>query len=387
MPVFKLCLKLFLKNWISVSIYVGIFLLISVIIAATTMNEQQSGFAQEKTRIALIDDEKTPLTEGFRRELARSADFVSIPDDTEKLQDALFFRQVTYILRIPEGFTEDIMHGGSMQIEKTAVPGSAENTYIDISVQQYWNLARLYAKHVPDLTEQQLAERLKHDLSGETQVSLQDREQAKTSNSFSMYYFNFFAYTITAVLIMGISTVMIVFNKRDLRRRLFASPMSSASYNAQLLLANLLFALVSLLVLVGFCFVLDSGSFGTQNMVYLFMNAAALTACMTSLSFLIGMLIDNMNALSAVCNIVTLGLSFISGVFVPQEFLNDTVLKIASFTPTYWYVEANADIAKLTRFSWTDLQPVFYNMAILLIFTLVFTALSLVAGKKKRMMY
>lgn len=388
MPVFKLCMKIFLKNWISISIYIVIFLAIAITISMNSMSEQKksSSFSQEKAKIALISEEKTPLTEGFRQELEKSSDFVKLPDRTEALQDALFFRNVTYILRIPKGFTEDVLNGGSMQMEKTVVPNSTENAYVDINVNQYWNLARIYAKYEPGASQQQLVKQLKTNLSGSTPVTIRAHERAKTSNSFSMYYFNFLAYTLSAVLIMGISTVMIVFSKRDLSRRNFCSPLRTSSINTQLILANLSFAAASWLVLVVFCFLLDARSFGTQNMIYFLANSAIFTACIASLSYLIGNLMKNLNAMSAVCNVLTLGPCFISGVFVPQEFLNDTVLKIASFTPTYWYVQANTKIATLTHFEWSDLGSVYYSMTVVLGFAAAFFALSLVIGKRKRMM-
>ncbi|MET1248150.1 ABC transporter permease [Sporolactobacillus sp. STCC-11] len=388
MPVFKLCMKIFLKNWLSISLYIVIFLAIAITISMSTMSEQKksSNFSQEKAKIALISEEKTPLTEGFRQELAKSSDFVKLPDRTEALQDALFFRNVTYILRIPKGFTENVLNGGSMQMEKTVVPNSTENAYVDINVEQYWNLARIYAKHEPEASEQQIVNQLKKNLSGSTPVTIKAHERAQTANSFSMYYFNFLAYTLSAVLIMGISTVMIVFNKRDLSRRNFCSPMKASSINTQLILANLLFAAISWAILVAFCFLLDSKSFATQNILFFLMNSAIFTACISSLSYLIGNLLKNLNAMSAVCNVLTLGPCFISGVFVPQEFLNSTVLKIASFTPTYWYVQANAKIATLTHFEWSDLGAVFYSMVIVLGFAVAFFALSLVIGKRKRLM-
>jgi ABC-2 type transport system permease protein len=379
-------MKIFLKNWISVSIYLVIFLVIAIVISMNSVSQQQTGFTQKKAKIALISEEKTPLTDGFRQELSRSAEFVNLPDRTEKLQDALFFREVTYILRIPKGFTKDVLNGGSMQMKKTVVPNSIENAYVDINVEQYWNLARLYAKHDPGISQQQLVNRLKGNLAGNTPVTIKAHEAAKTSNSFSMFYFNYFAYAFAAVLMMGISTVMIVFNKQDISRRNFCSPLRATSINMQLILANLLFAVVSWLVLVVFCFLLDARSFGTQNMIYFLLNSIVFTGCITSLSYLVGTLVKNLNAMSAICNVITLGSCFISGVFVPQEFLNSAVLKVASFTPTYWYVQANTHVAKLTRFEWSDLSPSLYSVAVMLGFTAAFIALSLVIGKRKRLM-
>lgn len=384
MPVFKLCLKIFLHNWISVSIYIVIFLAISIALATNGTSELSNGYSQKKAKVAFISEEKTPLTEAFRHELSRSAQFVNLPDRTEELQDALFFRQVTYILRIPKGFTDSVLNGGSAQMKKTVVPGSIQNAYVDINVDQYWNLARLYAKHEPGISQEELAERLQENLSGETPVQIKAHQSAKTSGSFSLYYFNYFAYALSAVLIMGISTIMIVFNKQDLSRRHRCSPLSAGSVNAQLIMANLLFAAIAWVILIAFDFLLDTGSYSTQNIIYFLINSLVFTGCMTSMSYLIGTLMKNLEAMSAVCNVITLGPCFISGVFVPQEFLNDTVLKLASFTPTYWYVQANAHIAKLTQFGWSDLSSIIYSMTVVIAFAVAFAALSLVIGKDRK---
>lgn len=39
-----------------------------------------------------------------------------------------------------------------------------------------------------------------------------------------------------------------------------------------------------------------------------------------------------------VSNVIALGMSFLSGVFVPIEFLGDGIIKIAHFLPAYWYI-------------------------------------------------
>jgi len=51
--------------------------------------------------------------------------------------------------------------------------------------------------------------------------------------------------------------------------------------------------------------------------------------------------------MSAAANVFSLGSCFISGVFVPQDLMSNTVLKIASFTPNYWFVKANNSISPI----------------------------------------
>ena len=105
MQVFRLCLKILKKQIPSMLIYIIIFLAIALIMSSATANEQQqdNSFTRAKSNMALISEENTPLIDGFKQELGKVANFVELPDDHEALQDALYFRSVSYILRVPEG--------------------------------------------------------------------------------------------------------------------------------------------------------------------------------------------------------------------------------------------------------------------------------------------
>lgn len=386
MPVFKLCLKIIQKNLPAISIYVVIFLVISTLITVSNVNQQTKGFNQTKAKIAFLAEESTPLVEGFKKELSRTAQLVELPDEKEKLQDALFFRDVTYILRIPAGFTESFLNGDGLQLQKTVVPGSVENAYVDLTVNQYWRLAALYAKNNPGITQQDTAQRVEQDMAVDTTVKLSNPEGKKDiSQSFSVYYFNFLAYTLTSVLILGVSAIMIVFTNKDLSRRNFCSPLRTGSINLQFYLANLVFTGATWLLMTGACFIFDPKDSFTPNMIYLLLNSLVFTLCIASASFLIGNLVKSRNAISAIANVAALGPAFISGVFVPQEFIAGPVLRLASFTPTYWYVQANSKIGSLTDFSWSSLTPVFNNILITAGFAVAFFSISMVVAKRNRL--
>ena len=75
--------------------------------------------------------------------------------------------------------------------------------------------------------------------------------------------------------------------------------------------------------------------------VYYAINTLIYTLVCVAISFLAGNLTKSRGAQAAIVNVLSLGLSFISGVFVPQAMLGEPVLKIARFLPTYWYVRGN----------------------------------------------
>lgn len=54
--------------------------------------------------------------------------------------------------------------------------------------------------------------------------------------------------------------------------------------------------------------------------------------------FLIGQVMKKAETVSMVSNVIALGMSFLSGVFVPIEFLGDGIIKVAHFLPAYWYI-------------------------------------------------
>lgn len=387
MQVFKLCLKILKKNIPSMLIYISVFLFVSIVMTFVMANQKDevSIFTQAKSNIAFINEEDSPLIDGLKQELSKIANFVEIPDKTDALQDALYFRAVTYILRIPRGFTRGFMNGDDVQVEKTIVPDSYSNVYIDLAIDKYFNAARLYVQQMGNISQEDLVRRLEQTLSDDAAVELKTAVKASGNNTYLNYYFNYFPYALLYILILGMSTLMLVFNNSDLKKRNACSPLNANSINTQFVFAVLLFAFVSWLVMVTFCFVLDFKNSLNMNTVYFILNSFIFTVSGASMSFLIGNLVKSRGAISAVSNVVTLGFSFISGVFVPQEFLGSSVLKIASFTPTYWFVRANNKIAKLTQFDFAHMQHIFYDMLVQVCFALVFFAIAMVIAKKKRL--
>ncbi len=385
MPVYNLCIKIIKKNIPTLLIYIIVFLGVSILESSTAANQQKAGneFISNKSNIAFISEEDSPLIEGLKDELSKVANFIDIPDQKDALQDALFFRRVVYILRVPEGFTQKFMTGEEIYLEKTMLPDSASNAYIDLSVDKYLNTAKIYMEHMDNITQEGLVAYLSANLSEEAAVTVLPA-QTNTDLYNIAYSYNYMAYSLSSVLILGMSAIMLAFNNRDLKNRMACSPISETKSNLQFILASLSFAGVTWLIQIIACFILDMNSVMTPNTVFFIINSLVFTVCATSMGFLFGSIVKGSGAISAVTNVVVLGSCFISGVFVPTELLGKTTLKIASFIPTYWFVSANNQIAQLSQFDLSHIKPVISNIAIILCFALAFFSLSLVIRKNKR---
>ncbi len=73
----------------------------------------------------------------------------------------------------------------------------------------------------------------------------------------------------------------------------------------------------------------------------------------------------------------SLGTSFISGVFVSQEFLGEKVLTIAKFFPTYYYVKVN----EMNINSFGEIK---YELFMQVLFGIVFLSLGLYSSRARQ---
>jgi len=377
-------MKILRNNLPGISIYFMIFVVISIVMTMAMTPRETGQFGREKFEIAFFAEEETPLVSGLREALADHVNFVPLNDETEKLQEALFYRRVHYILRVPEGFTASFLQGTPTRLQRTSVPDAASRIYIDLRIDRYLELMRLYAGVWPQLALSEQVTYALADLSRSVPVELAGPEGERDAQVRLQYFFNFMAYTMLFVIIIGASSIFLVFNRTEIKRRNLCSPLGPRAISLQCYMACIVFAAASWALLVA-----TSMAFGWREITgmatwYYILNSFVFATCVTGLAYLVGNLTKNKEIVLAAANIVALGSSFIGGVFVPQELLGETVLKIASFTPTYWYVRANGAIAALTDFNLETLAGFFSALAVQLGFAAAFVVIALVAEKSRR---
>lgn len=385
MQVFKLCLKIIKKNLPLMLMYVGIFLAVSMIIASANSQrgEPTSAFRASKTSMAFIAEEDTPITRGLRTELAKVASFVDLDDSEEAVKDALFFRKIYYVLRIPKGFTADFLARKDPKLQTTLVPGTIPAVYLDMAVDNYLNTARLYVASLESIDVESIAEAVAKDLSLTAEVKFSVPEGSASEENASVYFFNYLAYSLLSVLILGISSVMIVLKDAEIQKRHHASPITRDSLTSQMFGAMALFTVATWSIMVAACFLLNFKNNLNANFLLFMLNSFVFALASTGISFLIANLITGRNAISAVNNIVTMGSCFLGGVFVPQAMLGPTVLQFARLLPTYWYVKANTVIGSLSSFSSSYTGEVYRSMAIVAAFGVATFGASILLGRRR----
>lgn len=382
MQVFKVSMKVLKRNAPSILIYLGIFLGLSLLFASGSSSQEAeyASFETVKTPVALYMEEDTPLTRGFQEFLKENAYLVEVEDEEKTLADALYFRVVTYVVRIPVGFTESFLKGDPLPIVKETLPDAITNIYTDISIESYFETARIYRESLPELTLEELVEKTRTALAVKTPVNIETYGGEEPS-SYTRFYYNYMSYSMVSILVLGTSIIMLLWREESLLKRTEVSPLSRISIQVQKVLALGVFTLVTFLLLNAFYFLINRNAALDEKTLLHVANSFILAFTSMGMSFLVGTLLKSRNAITAVSNVVSLGPSFISGVFVPQALLGESVLAIARVTPTYYYVTANELIATLG----STIDPAIYrNMLILLIFGILFFILSFYFGQRRK---
>lgn len=386
MQVFSTYFKILKKNKTPVLIYALLFL--GIAIALITKSEPVTGrYETKKVKTMVInEDGQSALVDGFLKYLKNYVVFIEPLKSEEARTDSLVFNETSYILTIPKGFAENFMKDGTVKLRKQTAPNSVEAMSMDSTINNYLNMAKVYRKNVPQLDYDKMNSYIEDNIKDETQVKFDVEIKGKVagSNDFNYNYFTYLGYIIIAAAIQGVGFIMFSFHNIDIQRRQTASPITNRNYNLQLLFANLIFVLGYLVLFIVAGFILNQNRRMNANTLFTWLNAVVFMLVALSISYLIGITVKSRNSISALSTGLSLGLSFLSGIFVPQKYLGSSVLKIASFTPSYWFVKANYALLNVTEFHWKAISDALGYMAIEIGFAAVFISIALVVSKRKR---
>lgn len=145
MTVFKGYMRIMKKNTGLILLYLGIFFGVTMALQAAAGKETYTSYESEKIKIGVVDKDNGPLAEGLVKWLEGTHHVTMLEDNREKLQEELFYRNVEYIVVIPEDFYENCMVNGE-SISVTKVPGSYSAYYVDQQLESCLNTMRTYLK-------------------------------------------------------------------------------------------------------------------------------------------------------------------------------------------------------------------------------------------------
>ncbi len=379
MIVFKTFLKVLNKCKIPILMYTVMLIFFGGFNMQTSDNA--TTFTASKPDVLIINyDKEQGITKNLVDYIKNNSNIISIQNESEAIDDALFYREVNYVIYIPKNYRSDFLEKKNPQIEIKSTK-DYQASLANMMLERYLNVANTYLKLTND--EKEIIENIDRTLSKEVSVELTSTLDVNELSKATFFY-NFTNYCLLAGTIYVICLVLSSFNLEKIKKRTIVSSMKINEYNRSLLLANLVFAFILWLFYILLSFILVGNiMFSMQGLIYI-LNSFVFMLCALTLSFLIGNILTNKNAISGIVNVIALGSSFLCGAFVPMEWLPNFVLKIAHILPSYWYIKTNELVKTLEVVNFSTLKPLLGNMLVILGFTVLFIIITNVISRKRR---
>ncbi len=372
--------------WKVINKYKGTIILFTVMLVTfgginTTSNNSTVDFTNSKPDIIIVNNSgNNDLTKNLISYLEKSTNVKDVKNTEEARNDALFYREVNYIIYIPKDYQKDVLSGKTPEIDIKTV-GDYTSSLAEMLLTRYLKIQSIYAKNIS--TEQELITVINKNLSKTSEVTITSKVDTTKTSRVSRY-FNFASYSAMFIIIFVICMVLSSFHAKAIKKRTIISSMNYKTHNKYLLRASFIYSIIVWLLFMLLGTILFSNTIlSLRGLVYA-LNLFIFIFTSLTLALLLSTLIDNKDAVNGIVNVISLGSAFLCGAFIPTEWLPETVIKISRIFPTYWYVNSNDLLASLQTINMTSLNQVIINMIVMLVFALIFIIINNLVSKKKQ---
>ena len=381
MIVFKTILKILNK-------LKGLIILYTIMLISVTLVNQTSGnvdsFEEVKPSVIIVNNDKSKneVTNHFIKYLENHMEVKDIDiGNEEKIDDALFYRDVSLVVYIPDGFGEDLLDNKDVSVEYK-ISGDKGSSYGKMLVQNYFDSFNIYNKYYDG---DELFDRLDNALNLDVNVEVKSKVDTNSLSRMARF-FNFLNYAILAGCVYSISMILASLKSENVRKRTIVSSYDYKKYNRIVLEACSIVIIGMWILYMILALIIFKDLFISMNGLWYVINSFVFSLCSLCIGFLIGNITQNKGAISGIVNVVSLGSSFLCGCFVPFEFMPDYVIKIAHIFPTYYFVINNEALKVMDNFSLSSVSPLILNMGIVLIFGVCFVIITNYVSKRKQVL-
>lgn len=340
MQVFKTFIKVTTKRIHVAMIYIVIFLVIGFLMGANST--KVNNFEDTKLSVSIIDLDETKASKALIEYIDSKHKIVDIENNKDEITDALYYNRVDYVLTINKGYSKKLSNSETNDLfSNYKMPDSFNNIFIETQIDEYVRIVSAYVAGGMSLDEATVksAKLVENEVVVEM---VNDSENVNEGfNDNITFYYQFLPYILTAVLITGLCPTLLVMMKKEIKNRTNCSCVSVTSQMIQIVAGTIIFAIAVYMLLSIVAFMIYGSNFITSNGFYAMFNGFVFLLFAMMLTFFIAVIAPSPKTVDMIANTVSLGMSFLCGVFVPQYLLSGIVLSIGKFLPAYWYIKAN----------------------------------------------
>lgn len=380
MQVFKCFFSIVRSNIGMILMYVVITLSISGILANVAPQQQATAYAQTRLAVTVVDRDGSEASQALEDFLYARQKPCPLEDDETVLQDALYRRATWYVLYIPKGYGAALRRGESPALQAAQVPGSYQGAYIETQVGAFAGALQTYLAAGFEAQEALLA--ATQDASRETEATL--AFGASTGMSPMYYYFLYLCYGLGMVMLFSLAVSLQAMGKQGVLARTNVSALPLRKKNTQTALAAAVMALVCFGFFVAVAIILYRQELFTTGGMLCLLNALVFLLFSTALALLVGQLAKNRMVISAVANVVIMGMCFLGGIYVSPDLFGAGMQTVSKFMPSYWYGNVVRAAATGNFTSANTWQAMGEGFAMQVPFILALVAVALVVSRKKQ---
>ena len=389
MSTFKTCVRIVAAHRLYILIYLVLLSTFGLFTGMARSEDYSSQVTTATANVAVVDRDDSTISRGVKDYVESVGKVQPLEDSRQAIQDATAQNRISYILIIPAGYGKQLQqtaHEGAEPPRMDTVIGyeSASGALMNVRTDSYAGQVADYLSTLTDDPARAVAlarETMNHSAPAERIA----QDATPLPHGFVVYAM-FSIYPITAFAIVTISTLMMALGRRSVRSRLTAAPVSGRSRSLGAIGACLVIGLVGWLWIFGLGATALGASAVTTSAPLLAIVGAALGAFMlfaVSLGFLLGQISPSQNVASAVANIGGLAMSFLSGAWVPTEWLPDAVVQAAKFTPGYWAAQAISGAYTATSMSADVIRPLLVDCGICALFAVAILSVAMAVGRTR----
>lgn len=378
MQVFKAFFKILNKNKLSMIIYIGIYMTLTLMMSGNGA-ESSTTFSQVSMDIGIENKDKGELGSALVEYLSQNNNIKEIPKNKEELQDDMYYREIHYVLTIPEDFTEKFMAGEREEaLEGIVVPGNGVAFLTEMEINEFLKTLGMYVDGGFEAAK--AAEQTLLDMKKEAKVEFLSQKDIQERPAAS-YFFQYLPYIFLCMMLVSLSAVLVTFNQKDIDARNKCSAMSFTKRNFQMMLGSIAIMVLEYVFFMAVACLLYPDYMKSIQGGLSALNALAYMLVCLSIAFFTARVVKNDGELNMVANVVGLATGFLGGAFVPLEMMNEGVKKISKFVPSYWYVISNDIIWKLESFS--EAGEIYINIIVTVAFAIAVFAVAMVVNRLK----
>ena len=328
MQVFKSFFKILNKHKGQMLLYLCIFIGIISVLSANNAFNNTSSYETTKPRFAVFDYDNSVESHALTGYLSKTCTKTDIKNDKkETMQDELFARNVDSILIIRQGFSLDVV----------TIPDTRAATTFESFINSFTKMYNAYtaAGYSPSDT----VSAVNASLDKKAVVSLLGGKDV-TSHSEIYYGFSYLGWLLLILIILGVAPVLQVFSREEIQKRIQCSAYKFNNFNCELFLASIVTGLfICGIIFIAITIIFKGSTLSFAGSLYA-LNMICYMLVSLSFAFLISKLTTNDAIMNMIANTLSLGMAFLCGIFVPEEFLGDNITKLSHFLPAYWYTQA-----------------------------------------------